>query len=40
VVPLLVDLLDAEWSDPSRFEFPKCVQKVDVLCREKNPLTG
>jgi len=25
VVPLLVNVLDAERSDPSRFEFPRCV---------------
>ena len=31
VFPLPVDMLDAERSDPSRFEFPTCVQKVDVL---------
>jgi len=31
VVPLPVDLLDAERSDPSRFEFPRCVQEVNVL---------
>jgi len=34
VVPLPVALLDAERSDPSRFEFPRCVQEVDVLRRE------
>jgi len=32
IVPLPVDVLDAELSDPSRFEFPRCVQEVDVLC--------
>jgi len=31
VVPFPVDVLDAERSNPSRFEFPRCVQKVDVL---------
>jgi len=31
VVPLPVDVLDAERSDPSRFEFPRCVQEFDVL---------
>jgi len=34
VVPLPVDVLDAERSDPSRFEFPRCVQEVEVLRRE------
>jgi len=33
-------VLDGERSDPCRFEFPRCVQEVDVLCREKNLLAG
>jgi len=31
VVTLPVDVLDAERSDPSRFEFTRCVQEVEVL---------
>ena len=31
VVPPPVDVLDRERSDPSSFEFPKCVQEVEVL---------
>jgi len=40
VVPLPVDVLDVERSDPSRFEFPRCVQDVDVLRGEQNLLAG
>jgi len=40
VVPLLLDVLNSEISDPSRLEFPRCVQKVDVLREKKNLLAG
>jgi len=40
VVLLLVDVLDAERSDPCRFKFPRCVQEVDVLYGKKNLLAG
>jgi len=40
VVPLLVDMLDAERSDPSRFEFLRSVQHLDILRGEKNLLAG
>jgi len=40
VVPLLLDMSDAERSDLSRFEFLRCVQEVDVLRWGKNLLAG
>jgi len=38
VLPILVDVLNAEGSDLSMLAFPRCLQEVDVLCREKKLL--
>ena len=40
MVPLHIDVLDPERSESSRFEFPRRVQEVDILCGEKNLLAG
>jgi len=40
VVALLVDMVIVERFDPSRLDFPRYVQEVDFLYREKNLLAG
>ena len=40
VVLLLFDMLNVELSNLSRLKSPKCIQKVNVIYREKNLLAS